>query len=237
MITHSDYISVITYFLIFSFVCSPSATLEHVRDVALYVASNTATIGVGLDHCHVPGSSSFASLDNDEIELGMGIHNEPGYHKTSLPPLRQLVRTMLDTILDAGDCDRAYLPLDPARDRVVLLVNNLGGTPALELGVVVKEAAEELAAARGIRVERVVSGSFMASLNMPGFSLTLLKLPQEGGLDLLPLLDEPVGAPGWRNTVTGGFSMDVVDERKGLGDTNVEGEDIGVGKSEYADVA
>lgn len=203
MVTHSDYISVITYFLIFSFVCSPSATLEHVRDVALYVASNTATIGVGLDHCHVPGSSSFASLDNDEIELGMGIHNEPGYHKTSLPPLRQLVRTMLDMILDAEDCDRAYLPLDPARDRVVLLVNNLGGTPALELGVVVKEAAEELAAARGIRVERVVSGSFMASLNMPGFSLTLLKLPQEGGLDLLPLLDEPVGAPGWRNTVTG----------------------------------
>ncbi|RUP52186.1 Dak1 domain-containing protein [Jimgerdemannia flammicorona] len=120
------------------------ATLEQVRHAAQYVASNIATIGVGLDHCHVPGSSSFASLADGEIELGMGIHNEPGYRKTSLPPLRTLVGSMLDTMLDTTDPDRFYLPLDFSKDRVALLVNNLGGTPALELGVVVKEATEHL---------------------------------------------------------------------------------------------
>ncbi|RUS34541.1 dihydroxyacetone kinase [Jimgerdemannia flammicorona] len=205
------------------------ATLEQVRHAAQYVASNIATIGVGLDHCHVPGSSSFASLADGEIELGMGIHNEPGYRKTSLPPLRTLVGSMLDTMLDTTDPDRFYLPLDFSKDRVALLVNNLGGTPALELGVVVKEATEHLVSRRGIVVERVISGFFMTSLNMPGFSFTLLRLPSEGGLDFVPLLDEPVGAPAWRNGTTNRFTTDVVDARKGLDKATVEEDEVGVG--------
>lgn len=199
-----------------------SGTLAQVRDAAQYVIDNSATCSVSLDHCHVPGSSSFASLGVDEMEWGTGIHNEPGAKKTAVTDVKTIVTELLFTILDEEDKDRAYLKLNKSQDKVVLLVNNLGGVPVLELGVVAKEAAEYLSEHQ-IEVERVISGTFMSSLNMPGASLTLLKIPKtHANLDFSALLDLPVGAPGWLNNSRRGFSLDVLDKTTGLSDMSVE---------------
>ncbi|KAM3578526.1 Dihydroxyacetone kinase 2 [Umbelopsis sp. WA50703] len=203
-------------------VAAQGATLAEVRDAAQYVIDNSATCSVSLDHCHVPGSSSFASLGVDEMEWGTGIHNEPGAKKTEIKDVKTIVHELLFTILDEDDKDRAYLKLNKTNEKVVLLVNNLGGISILELGVVAKEAAEYLAE-NGIEVERIISGTFMSSLNMPGASLTLLKVPKNGDkLDFSSLLDLKVGAPGWVNNSVRGTSLDVVDKTDGLSDMSVE---------------
>ncbi|EKM50436.1 uncharacterized protein PHACADRAFT_263729 [Phanerochaete carnosa HHB-10118-sp] len=184
------------------------ASLNEVYTTAEYLATRLATIGVGLEHCHVPGTAAGEShLGPTEIEIGMGIHNEPGARRLSpVPPLGTLVPDLLETLTSTGDADRSFVPFGGAGDRVVLLVNNLGGTSELEMGAVVVEAKKDLAR-RGVKVERVVAGTFMTSLNMPGFSLTLLLLPGPSDSNapdaakLLSLLDEPAAVPGWKWTV------------------------------------
>jgi len=187
------------------------ASLEQVYSIAQWVASRIGTIGVSLEHCHVPGTASAKShLSPSEIEIGMGIHNEPGNRRLSpVPPLKELIPQLLEHLLSTTDPERSFLPFkgknSVVKDKVVLLVNNLGGTSELELGAIVKEASQALADA-GIEVERVLAGTFMTSLNMPGFSLTLLLLPSPADNDpsaptiskIISLLDEPANAPGWR---------------------------------------
>ncbi|CAK5266067.1 unnamed protein product [Mycena citricolor] len=157
------------------------ATLEEVYAVAQWVSGRVGTIGVGLEHCHVPGTASPShSLGTSEIEIGLGIHNEPGNQRLScIPPLSELMVTLLDLITLTTDPERAYLPFqNDGKDEVVLLVNNLGGMSELELGGVVRAAHEELQK-RQIVVRRVISGTFM--VNMHGVSLDpeLILLPDE----------------------------------------------------------
>lgn len=92
----------------------------------------------------------------------MGIHNEPGNRRLKpTPPLKELVPQLLELLTDTEDKERSFLPFKgQGQDRVVLLVNNLGGTSELELSGVVREARRDLEW-RGIKVERVLSGTFM----------------------------------------------------------------------------
>ncbi|KIP08807.1 hypothetical protein PHLGIDRAFT_116937, partial [Phlebiopsis gigantea 11061_1 CR5-6] len=184
------------------------ASLNEVYTTADYVTTRLATIGVGLEHCHVPGTAAGEShLGPTEIEIGMGIHNEPGARRLSpIPPLSELIPELVENLISTSDPDRSFVPFTGSGDRVVLLVNNLGGTSELEMSAVVAEAKKGLAA-RGVQVERVIAGTFMTSLNMPGFSLTLLLLPAAADANapdaqlLLALLDEPAAVPGWKWTV------------------------------------
>ncbi|BGO99319.1 hypothetical protein NBRC10513v2_000424 [Rhodotorula toruloides] len=205
------------------------ASLDEVEFVAKMVAERCGTIGMGLEHCHVPGTEKGeAYLKDDEAEIGMGIHNEPGIRKVSpIPTASKLVDEFLTTLTSTdSDPERSYLPFkNDGQDEVILVVNNLGGLPELELGVVVKEAAEWLANKR-ITVRRAVAGSFMTSLNLPGFSLTLLLLPRSPltpppstssslSLDtplLLDLFDAPTQAPAWKWTFRGEPEMRVIKE-------------------------
>ncbi|KAG5645704.1 hypothetical protein DXG03_005399 [Asterophora parasitica] len=180
-------------------------SLDEVYNIAQWAASNVATVGVGLDHCHVPGTAPAAShLDASEIEIGMGIHNESGNRRLSPnPPLHELVPQLLDLLTSTTDPERSFLPFqgEKGTDEVVLLINNLGGISELELGAIVGEVHGALRT-RGILVHRVLSGSFMTSLNMPGFSITLLLLPSKDSTFTTPLvlslLDEQANAPGWK---------------------------------------
>lgn len=182
------------------------ASLDEVASIAEWAATRLGSIGVGLEHCHVPGTASTEShLGSTEIEIGMGIHNEPGNRRLSpVPSLKDLIAQLLEHLLSTSDPERSFLPFKGQGDKVVLLVNNLGGTSELELGAIAKEACQGLKDA-GVSVERVISGTFMTSLNMPGFSLTLLLLPSpnetgshpESSL-ILSLLDESTNAPGWK---------------------------------------
>ncbi|KAI0311745.1 Dak1 domain-containing protein, partial [Amylostereum chailletii] len=181
------------------------ASLEEVYKVSEWVSNRLATVGVGLDHCHVPGTATGEShLQGSEVEIGMGIHNEPGTKRVSpVPPLNELIEQLLDLLLSQSDTERSFLPVTGDNDEVVLMVNNLGGVSELELAGVVREVEKNLSR-RHVGVQRVLSGTYMTSLNMPGFSITLLLLPSKGDSDappadfLLRLLDAPTSAPGWK---------------------------------------
>ncbi|GAA5872299.1 hypothetical protein JCM3774_003337 [Rhodotorula dairenensis] len=213
-----------------------SHSLAEIEHLARTVAESCGTMGMGLEHCHVPGTDKAeAYLGDDEAEIGMGIHNEPGIRKASpVSSAAKLVDEFLSTITSTTDSERSYLPFkNDGQDEVILLVNNLGGLPELELSVVAKEAAEWLERKR-ITVRRAIAGSFMTSLNLPGFSLTLLLLPREPvplppsaaaaaaaatadsfAVDanlLLELFDAPTDAPAWKWSFKGEPKMLVEEE-------------------------
>ncbi|THH05051.1 hypothetical protein EW145_g5078 [Phellinidium pouzarii] len=184
---------------------SRGASFREVYTTSEWVASRLGTVGAGLEHCHVPGTEpSKSHLSSSEVEIGMGIHNEPGHKRLSpIPTLESLLTQLLDLIMSTGDPERSFLPfMNNGSDEVVLMVNNLGGLSELELGGIAGEAVRILR--ERAKIHRVLVGTFMTSLNMPGFSLTLLLLPSASDLDspltseILALLDKKVDAPGWK---------------------------------------
>ena len=147
------------------------AGLEACRSLGEKVVARTRSMGLALTSCTVPvaGRPTF-HLAEDEIEMGVGIHGEPGRERTKLAPLDALVARLLDAII-AG--------LDPARGRDVLLfVNGFGGTPTIELWAAFGAAAKQLAAA-GWTVGRSFVGTWVTSLEMAGVSVTLTQLDDE----------------------------------------------------------
>ncbi|MCP2032782.1 dihydroxyacetone kinase-like protein [Okibacterium sp. HSC-33S16] len=155
-------------------------SLEEVTAIAERVNANVRSMGVALTPCVVPhaGEPSFI-LAEDEIEIGIGIHGEPGREKIKLEPADSIVERMLGPIVD----DLPYT----SGDKVLLLVNGMGGTPQVELYIVYRHAAEVLKS-QGIEVVRSLVGNYTTSLEMQGMSLSVLKLDDE----LTELWDAPV---------------------------------------------
>ncbi|KAJ9618989.1 dihydroxyacetone kinase Dak1 [Taxawa tesnikishii (nom. ined.)] len=181
------------------------ASLKDVHKIAQLTADNTVSIGSSLSHVHVPGRSTAedgdAELKADEVEIGMGIHNEPGSERTT-SDLPGTVKTMLKYMLDPSDKDRAFLSVSKS-DETVLLVNNLGGVSVLEMGGITTEVLSQLESDYGIQPVRVLSGTYMTSLNGLGFSISLLKTADTGvGKSMLELLDAPAEATGWSAAVS-----------------------------------
>ena len=159
-------------------------SLAEVKRVAEKVIANVRTMGVAIEPCTVPaaGKPGF-TLADDEMEMGVGIHGEPGVRRAAMEPADAMVDEILAAIL--GD-------LDYAGSRVALMVNGAGGTPPYELAIVANRAHDVLAE-RGIAVARTYMGPFMTSLEMRGFSITLLRLDEE----LEGLLGAPAHAVAW----------------------------------------
>lgn len=179
------------------------ASLKEVYKAARGVAENVVSIGSSLSHVHVPGraaSEAEDELKQDEVEIGMGIHNEPGSERITAD-LPDMVKTMLKYMLDMSDKDRAFLSVQSS-DETVLLINNLGGVSVLELGGITTEIVTQLERSYSIKPVRILSGTFMTSLNGLGFSISLLKVTNLGiGTPLLELLDAPAEASGWSAAV------------------------------------
>ncbi|KAK2754531.1 hypothetical protein FQN54_006932 [Arachnomyces sp. PD_36] len=177
------------------------ASLEDVYRIAQFTTDNLVSLGSSLEHVHVPGRdlpNADDFIPDGEVEVGMGIHNEPGSHRVKAT-LDQLVKEMLKQLLDQNDKDRAFVKYD-ASDKFVLLINNLGGLSPLELSGCTAEVAKQLESDYKIKPLRVIQGTFLTSLNGPGFSASLLKLADTGlgpGKSLLELLDAPSEAVGW----------------------------------------
>ncbi|KAI1100752.1 dihydroxyacetone kinase [Jackrogersella minutella] len=174
-------------------------SLEEVYKVAKLTAANLVSVGASLEHVHVPGRAvgpkTAESLGDDEVEIGMGIHNEAGSGRAKVE-LPELVGTMISQLLDQNDKDRAFLNVNS--NEVVLLVNNLGGVSALELGGITAEVVKQLGS-WGIQPVRILSGTYMTSLNGLGFSISLLNVVNTdiGGPSMIELLDYPCEATGW----------------------------------------
>lgn len=162
------------------------ASLAECVTVARRAADASRSMGVALSACTVPalGHPSFY-LNGDEIEIGVGIHGEPGSMRAAMAP----IATIADWLCDAITAD---LPFQ-AGDRVLALINGLGATPQLELYGVFHEVAR-YCAAHGLTIERSLVGNYMTSLDMAGCTVTLLRLDDE----LLQLWDAPVCTPGLR---------------------------------------
>ncbi|EAU36961.1 conserved hypothetical protein [Aspergillus terreus NIH2624] len=184
---------------IVSALAEAGGSLEEVYRTAQFANQNLASVGSSLEHVHIPGREPVGdSIPHGEVEVGMGIHNEPGSHrvKATLP---ELVETMLFQILDHNDPDRAFLTHQPG-DEFVLLINNLGSVSTLELSGITDEVYRQLERNHNIKPIRVIQGTFLTSLNGLGFSISLLKLADNGlgpGKSFLELLDAPAEAVGW----------------------------------------
>ena len=174
-------------------------SLESVAKAARIVSENIVSVGASLAHVHVPGRvPDQEDLGGDQVELGMGIHNEPGSSTVTLTRLEDLVDEMLRQLLDHSDQDRAFLKVDSKE--VVLLVNNLGGVSVLEMGGVLNEVVRQLKKKYDINPARVLAGAYMTSLNGLGFSISLLNTVPVGlreAPSMIELLEDYAEATGW----------------------------------------
>ena len=161
-------------------------SLKEVADVAREVNGNGRSMGIALTSCTVPanGKPTF-ELGETEMEVGVGIHGEPGRSRAPLAPAKEVAALLVEPIL-------ADLPFGRG-DRAIAFVNGLGGTPLIELYLMNNEVAKILAA-NGITVSRSLVGSYITSLDMAGCSVTLLRVTEE----LLRLWDAPVRTPALR---------------------------------------
>jgi dihydroxyacetone kinase-like protein len=160
--------------------------LKEVADICREVNQNGRSMGMALTSCTVPaaGKPTF-ELAEDEMELGVGIHGEPGRERMKVKTAKEIVEIMATTITDD-------LPFSSG-DQVLAFVNGMGGTPLIELYVVYNELNEFLKG-RGITISRNLIGSYITSLEMAGCSITLLKMND----DFTKLWDAPVRTAGLR---------------------------------------
>ncbi len=156
------------------------ADLKTVTALCQKVQDNVRSMGMALTSCTVPsaGKPTF-DISDAEMEIGVGIHGEPGRRRVPLQPADDIVEMLVGPILEEGIYGRG--------DRVLAFVNGMGGTPLIELYVAFRKV-NEILAGRGITIARNLVGSYITSLEMAGVSVTLLKLDDE----LIRLWDAPV---------------------------------------------
>ncbi|KAI0857078.1 dihydroxyacetone kinase [Xylaria cubensis] len=151
-------------------------SLDQVYDLGVAFSQQIVSIAVTLDHCHVPGRTEHAQSGVDELEIGTGPHNEPGYKKISpIPSPDELVKIILTYLLDETDPLRGYVNFNEG-DETLLLVSNFGGMSYLEMGALVNDLLDQLEANWKITPVRVISGFLETSLNAPAFSVSVINV-------------------------------------------------------------
>ena len=160
--------------------------LKEIADLARKINGQGRSMGMALTSCTVPhaGKPTF-DLPEDEMEIGIGIHGEPGRTRMKIKSADEITEMLLTPVVE----DLPY----KAGDEVLLFVNSMGGTPLIELYIVYRKAVE-LLKAKGIKVVRHLIGPYITSLEMAGASITLLKMDA----DLIKLWDAPVKTAGMR---------------------------------------
>jgi dihydroxyacetone kinase-like protein len=160
--------------------------LASVTSLCERVNANVRSMGLALSSCTVPhaGKPTF-ELGEDEVEVGIGIHGEPGRERLPIEPANSLVDRLLNPVIED-------LPFESGSE-VLLFVNGMGGTPLIELYLAYARA-EEVLRERGITVQRRLVGNYITSLEMQGMSVTLLRLDDE----MTELWDAPVHTPALR---------------------------------------
>jgi len=162
-------------------------SLDQVEQLAAHANASTRSIGVALSACEVPGSGRPTfELADDEMEIGMGVHGEPGVRRGPLRPADEVARDLVDAILDDVE--------GGARGDVALMVNGLGATAYVDQYILFRAARRALES-KGLHVVRGYCGEFITSLEMAGASVTVTMLDAT----LLDLLDAPATAPAFRS--------------------------------------
>ena len=159
--------------------------LTPTQAVAQKVIDNVRTMGVAIRPCTVPaaGQPGF-ELNDDEMEVGIGIHGEPGTHREPLKKADEIVDLLLEKIL---------ADLDYSGKEVAVMINGSGATPLMELFIVNNRVSDVLAE-KGVKVYKTLVGEYMTSIEMEGFSISLLRLDDE----LKELLDAKADTPAFK---------------------------------------
>ncbi|MFQ5592873.1 MAG: dihydroxyacetone kinase subunit DhaK [Anaerolineae bacterium] len=160
--------------------------LAKVTELCERVNANSRSMGMALTSCTVPaaGKPTF-DIGDDEMEIGIGIHGEPGRERMNIKTADEITEMLADAVI-------SDLPYKEG-DRVLAFVNSMGGTPDIELYVVYRKL-DEICKAKGIEIVRNLIGRYITSLEMDGCSITLLKMDDE----MIELWDAPVKTPGLR---------------------------------------
>ncbi|HHU53107.1 MAG TPA: dihydroxyacetone kinase subunit DhaK [Clostridiaceae bacterium] len=158
------------------------ASLDDVQAVAQKVCDQVRSMGVAITPCTVPanGKPGF-ELSEDEMEIGIGIHGEPGTHRETVTPVNEIVDHLLEKIL---------ADLDYTGSEVAVMINGSGGTPLMELYIIMNHVADVLEA-KDVKIYKSFVGEYMTSIEMAGFSISLLKLDAE----MKELLDAKADTP------------------------------------------
>ncbi|KAK7270669.1 hypothetical protein RJT34_25991 [Clitoria ternatea] len=164
-------------------------SLADVAAEAKHASEMVGTMGVALTVCTLPGQVTSDRLGPGKMELGLGIHGEPGAAVADFQPVDVVVSHILQEILSP---ETNYVPITRG-ERVVLMINGLGGTPVMELMIAAGKAVPKLQLEHGLAVDRVYTGSFMTSLDMAGFSISIMKADPS----ILQRLDAVTKAPYW----------------------------------------
>lgn len=161
------------------------AELEDVKAVAEKVIANVRTMGMAIRPCTVPaaGVPGF-ELSDEEMEVGIGIHGEPGTHREALKTADEIVDMLMDKIL---------ADIDFSGSEVAVMINGSGATPLMEL-FIVNNHVSDILADKGIKVYKTFVGEYMTSLEMEGFSISLLKLDDQ----MKELLDAKADTPAFK---------------------------------------
>jgi dihydroxyacetone kinase-like protein len=171
-------------------ICGASAergdNLKKVADLCRKVNANGRSMGMALTSCIVPaaGKPTF-DIGDDEMEIGIGIHGEPGRQRMNVKSAKEIAEMMASAVIS----DLPY----KSGDQVIAMVNGMGGTPLIELYLIYNEL-NQICTGKGITIARRLVGNYITSLEMAGCSITLVKADDE----LLELWDAPVHTPGLR---------------------------------------
>lgn len=161
------------------------AELSEVKRVAEKTIANIRSMGMAMTPCILPGVGKPGfTLGEDEVEIGMGIHGEPGVERTSIKTASELANIL---------CEKILADYDYENSEVALMVNGLGATPLMELYILNNEV-EKVLSKHNIKIHKTFVGDYMTALEMSGCSITLLKLDDE----LKELLDAPCDTPALR---------------------------------------
>ena len=164
-----------------------SGSLEEVKAVAEKVISNVRTMGMSLSSCIIPavGKANF-EIGHDEVEIGMGIHGEPGTHREKISSADSVAEQLMSKIFSDIELKGG--------DEVGVMINGLGSTTNMELFIVNKKV-NEILKDKGIEVYKTFVGEFMTSLEMAGCSISILKLDDE----LKELLEDSADTPAFKS--------------------------------------
>ncbi|MCH5477188.1 dihydroxyacetone kinase subunit DhaK [Bacillus cereus] len=162
------------------------ASLKEVEDVANKVIANIRSMGMALTTCTIPGSDTVGyKIGENEVEVGIGIHGEPGTHRISMIAANKMAELLLENILSDMQLK--------VGDKVAVMVNGLGGTPLMEL-YILNKMINIILNKIGIDICKTYVGEYMTAIDMAGFSITLLKLDEQ----LTALLNDPANTTNWR---------------------------------------
>ena len=161
------------------------ASLAEVKACAESVIKNVRSMGMAIAPCTVPaaGKQGF-TLAEDEVEIGIGIHGEPGTSREKMLSANEAAKRLLDTIL---------ADLDYSGKEVVVLVNGMGATPLMEL-YIINSFVQDYLKEKGVKVYDTMVGNYMTAIEMAGFSLTLLRLDE----DMKRLYDAKADTLAWK---------------------------------------